>query len=400
MRPSEVFQRTERWPVLQRLPERHQAGMHQSTLRAGGLRLRLGEQQQLRVSMTSHGGQVERPILTGRQEVGSMNAALIVLVCVCTQTPPTSDIPKDQFLALIRQEAVPKWSAYTAMTEACEITFRFESHRLKPNGDILPGHPNDKVLEGTYVLLKNYGSRREVTDLVNRKDSKVYRIDCYNTRYSFELQGQVADKMALRNIYSPLPPNDTVSDVIRGVGFHRNGWIFRGKTFHDLWADSNCTFGSVRKNAGGNYLISFTRALGKDTKVICPYEVELNPNQGWRIEAATSHVPGRVETTETMSYDKEGFPVPIPSQCVYSETDLKTAERIRSLITVTHFQSEPQREEAEFTLSAFGMPEPVGVVWDKPTPRYVWFLVAAGVFIAIAVGFRLLARRRAARLAT
>lgn len=50
--------------------------------------------------------------------------------------------------------------------------------------------------------------------------------------------------------------------------------------------------------------------------------------------------------------------------------------------------------ETEFTLTAFGFPEPAGVTWERPTPVYVWLLAAAGGFGALAVLFRRLARRR------
>jgi hypothetical protein len=50
----------------------------------------------------------------------------------------------------------------------------------------------------------------------------------------------------------------------------------------------------------------------------------------------------------------------------------------------------------QFTLSAFGLPEPVGVTREKPTPVYVWLLAAAGGFGALALLFRWLVRRRQA----
>ncbi len=58
--------------------------------------------------------------------------------------------------------------------------------------------------------------------------------------------------------------------------------------------------------------------------------------------------------------------------------------------------AEPSRLPAveEFTLTAFGLPEPVGVEWKRPTPRYVWILVGAGICAVLAVGFRYLARHR------
>jgi len=55
----------------------------------------------------------------------------------------------------------------------------------------------------------------------------------------------------------------------------------------------------------------------------------------------------------------------------------------------------------EFWLSHYGLPEPFGVVRETKTPRYVWFLIAAGVFAVLAVGLRMLSqRRKTTRIAT
>ncbi len=47
----------------------------------------------------------------------------------------------------------------------------------------------------------------------------------------------------------------------------------------------------------------------------------------------------------------------------------------------------------DFYISAFGSPEPVGVVPPRRTPVYVWLLVAAGVLLTLGIFFRWLARR-------
>ncbi len=47
----------------------------------------------------------------------------------------------------------------------------------------------------------------------------------------------------------------------------------------------------------------------------------------------------------------------------------------------------------EFRLSYYGLPEPVGVVWERRTPVYVWLFVAAGVLLTLGIFFRWLARR-------
>lgn len=53
--------------------------------------------------------------------------------------------------------------------------------------------------------------------------------------------------------------------------------------------------------------------------------------------------------------------------------------------------------DSEFTLTAFGLPEPGSDEVKKPTPLYVWILVAAAVSVGLAVGFFFLARRSRAK---
>jgi len=51
--------------------------------------------------------------------------------------------------------------------------------------------------------------------------------------------------------------------------------------------------------------------------------------------------------------------------------------------------------EKEFSLSAYGLPEPEGVVWAKPaTPLYLWLLLAAAILGVLAVALRIMYRRR------
>jgi len=60
----------------------------------------------------------------------------------------------------------------------------------------------------------------------------------------------------------------------------------------------------------------------------------------------------------------------------------------------------PVLDDKVFTLSDYGLPEPEGVVWEKPTPPWVWFAIAAGVLVIVALSMRWLQRRSTARAAT
>lgn len=51
--------------------------------------------------------------------------------------------------------------------------------------------------------------------------------------------------------------------------------------------------------------------------------------------------------------------------------------------------------DSEFTLSAFGLPEPAGMeAVKKPVPMYLWILLAAAVCGVLAFAFRYLAERK------
>ncbi|HMP04644.1 MAG TPA: hypothetical protein PKC45_19320 [Gemmatales bacterium] len=53
----------------------------------------------------------------------------------------------------------------------------------------------------------------------------------------------------------------------------------------------------------------------------------------------------------------------------------------------------------DFTLSAFGLPEPYGVEWDRPTPWWLYALISAGVLFIVTVIVSFWKRRLAARSA-
>ncbi len=52
----------------------------------------------------------------------------------------------------------------------------------------------------------------------------------------------------------------------------------------------------------------------------------------------------------------------------------------------------------EFTLSAYGLPEPVGLMVPRSTPRFIWFIIIAAVCVAIGAIFSILWRRRLRRV--
>jgi hypothetical protein len=49
--------------------------------------------------------------------------------------------------------------------------------------------------------------------------------------------------------------------------------------------------------------------------------------------------------------------------------------------------------DADFTLSAFGLNEPPGITWERPTPWWLWLIGSAFALLLVAAGFTWLKRR-------
>jgi hypothetical protein len=130
-----------------------------------------------------------------------------------------------------------------------------------------------------------------------------------------------------------------------------------------------------------------------------PYFVQggtmmLDPAGYWTLIEGRFHIQdiiatGKIEIHIDYKFDN-GVPIPVR---YYQTGSRSNGTNFRE--EFTYDWSVPARPlpESEFTLSHYGLPEPVGVVWEKRTPVYVWLLVAAGALLTLGIFFRWLARR-------
>lgn len=118
----------------------------------------------------------------------------------------------------------------------------------------------------------------------------------------------------------------------------------------------------------------------------------------------------RVESQSWLPQPTKGMPTKSVIRVAYSDTPLGAVRpytRVEQFVQYNPnhpagadtnvFEVEvfklPDLDDEVFSLSGYGLPEPQGVTWKNPTPRYVWLLAAGGVCVALAVLFRWLARR-------
>lgn len=127
---------------------------------------------------------------------------------------------------------------------------------------------------------------------------------------------------------------------------------------------------------------------------------DLDPASGWSVrEADESFNYGKMTNTlhtrlEITFDGSDGLIYPRELRLEGKHRRGETLFAHRRVVSKYKVWVDPAVPEREFKLTAYGLPELVGVAWEKPTPRYVWFLLAGGAFAGLAVGFRYLARRR------
>jgi hypothetical protein len=128
----------------------------------------------------------------------------------------------------------------------------------------------------------------------------------------------------------------------------------------------------------------------------------LDPEQSWCVHSAellAVYGNGEIRIAIGTKYSDgvRGFPVPqryeeIRSAIVSLEGRiLRKGER--HLREFHYSVPDEYPPTAEFTLTAFGLPEPHGVDWRRPTPWYVWLMGAGFAGIIIAWLFTRLKRR-------
>lgn len=122
----------------------------------------------------------------------------------------------------------------------------------------------------------------------------------------------------------------------------------------------------------------------------------LDPRQWWCLrELNIAHLNGIVET----EYEVENSPAGLPnlkSRRTYFHTPDHFEQHIVETCDIYEDANVP---DSEFRLSAFGLPEPEGIVWPRETNWWLWFGLLAGAIALIALGRFLWRRQRSKQLA-
>jgi hypothetical protein len=127
--------------------------------------------------------------------------------------------------------------------------------------------------------------------------------------------------------------------------------------------------------------------------------LDLDPTKGWSLrEVSITETGTGVTSIGNTKYSVDVYPGDLPLLTGYTSSSVikRDGKVIRDIISEAKITPEPGRstQESDYSLTAYGFPEPEGVVWKKPIPLYVWLLAGAAAFALIALVCRWLLRRR------
>jgi hypothetical protein len=170
-------------------------------------------------------------------------------------------------------------------------------------------------------------------------------------------------------------------------------------------ASTDFTLQSISTGADG--LVEVRFSLAWEPTDSTPLRVKegtawFDPDHLWtmkRVEYALQSSVGkgmrvaRYSATLTYAIQNDGFPL----LTKYHQKTLGANQESEYDESMTYDLTFADVPESEFTLSAFGLPEPVGVEWEQPRPRwYLWIMVVAFALLALALTLGYLRKRRSA----
>jgi hypothetical protein len=312
-----------------------------------------------------------------------------------------NEVLKQRFL----QEAPGRWEEYKRLSEEMQGTVSFSHNSNSTSGNRQHRVKSERKINSTSQLARFY-----IKDIENGKiDREVDEVYARNSKYAFILERETTEAPWVLTQYS-----DLKDDWVMGRIAFRHGVIADNITTgvrlqHDLFFDivhkpefqiKSCRYVEIK---GGKYVevvFIYDKMDGK-TKTRLEGSLVFDPGRFWSLRSGDISVTGdfgsgREKFTLIQSENDGEFP-PLSRvmefEKAYETTsaDFSIQSTYRSEVNLRRPRNLP--DDSEFTLGAFELPEPHGMTWEKPTPRYVWFLAAAGVCVGLALTFRYLSRR-------
>jgi hypothetical protein len=251
------------------------------------------------------------------------------------------------------------------------------------------------------------------------KESPAGSLFAYNTRYGFSLARKTADQPWVVTGYN-LRQDDSVTPEVRETlsrlillrklvraSTTDLADLVREPTFRILRALPVSHDGEdlvqIEFDNSHELALSSDKKSGKKFDPIQAGSLLLDPNRYWCVRACelrNKYINADAKIKVDVELRDLSAKFPVPKRIVESNDQTRPMGE-RLLVTfVTDFDlHEPLHlpPDDAFTLSAFGLPEPLGVTWSKPTRWYLWLSLAGALCLGGSGVFYWLKRRAAAK---
>jgi len=299
-------------------------------------------------------------------------------------------------LPAVPPDVLQGWQAYTQRLRHATGTIRLVN-TTRDGNEISTQTVTISFAFGTHGRrMEEFGTERLASR--NKEYQLPHRVFCENSQYVFQLNrsnnGWILHKLILANDAPGEERTPTIRDrlsVLEDVYMlvAIKGEFLTNMADHLQCQGDDTTVVSLVKE--------YRTTLHRRPWAFRSLSLHLNADEYHTVRSATAEVriDNKIDVTFTITNEYQvvnGLPVPLRSM---RRGLYRWGDHVVEVDDTYEYQVDPSIDppEREFTLSAFGLPEPVGVVWEKRTPVYVWLLVAAGVLLTLGIFFRWLARR-------
>lgn len=310
---------------------------------------------------------------------GKTSFTVALAVFLCSGGSLWGSDPTSEFL----QEAQPHWQRYVAF----ERTLVYSATSSMNGVNTVAGRKDVTILKRNGECFLFVGE----STLVAADGKTQYsggEVTGRNPKYSFTLSRKTSEgPWKIIKLEKADPPQGTEGE---GAGFlmvvDNHGLSMPSLAKKPGFRVLSCS------RAPGEVVIQFEwKPQGKQD-----YQVEgrivLDPDQCWCVRSAETRALSRGQVINKTSLKHEYEPnqgLPL-ARSRYVKRWLLFAnnpkpEESETNLTIAQVVPNPLPPITDFTLSAFGLPEPPGVTWERPTPWYLW---AGGIaIICLIVGF-------------
>lgn len=323
------------------------------------------------------------------------------IIMVVAGLPATADFARAQH-EIFNENVIQKWKDYEAFSHGIQGTARVQQTR------------DGKTQESTFRFKQN----RECALVIgpHNRDHLLLLCSLGNPRYMARLDLSKSDPgYAVLHNFSSLPGEMGTTSPFDFVFAQTSPHFAYGiQTLRQAVSDTAFKVTKVTKETQNGQELVRVDHIYNQARHLANDDIQqerkhgslwLDPSRCWCIRR--SKVSTEVSTRGERNSDSE---IELVCETIDHPSGFPILKSVTQQVKILQYKSKRTTEgsskknyelevndnvpDREFTLTAFGLPEPGGEPVKKSIPLFVWILVGAGVCAALALGFRYLARRR------